>query len=149
MGHTAVRRTSALWRDIVYTNHPPAGAYRGYGVPQGFWAVERHMEKIARDLGLDPLEFRLKNALRAGELHPFSTAWSEGREPRPKPSRPAPWRSACARGRRRLVGIRNTAIRGGGKCRETSPAARDWSGPGDAGHCHPVPGHGRGQHQDE
>jgi len=73
-----------FYADIVYTNHPPAGAYRGYGVPQGFWAVERHMEKIARSLGLDPLEFRLKNALRAGELHPFSTAWSEGREPRPE-----------------------------------------------------------------
>jgi putative selenate reductase molybdopterin-binding subunit len=70
--------------DIVYTNHPPAGAYRGYGVPQGYWAVERHMETIARRLALDPLEFRLKNALRAGELHPFSTAWSEGREPRPE-----------------------------------------------------------------
>jgi putative selenate reductase molybdopterin-binding subunit len=70
--------------DIVYTNHPPAGAYRGYGVPQGFWAVERHMEKIARQLGLDPLEFRLKNALRAGEMQPFSTAWSEGRAPRPE-----------------------------------------------------------------
>ena len=70
--------------DVVYTNTPPAGAYRGYGVPQGYWAVERHMEKIARTLGLDPLAFRLKNALRAGELHPFSTAWSEGREPRPE-----------------------------------------------------------------
>jgi putative selenate reductase molybdopterin-binding subunit len=35
-------------------------------------------------MGFDPLEFRLKNALRAGELHPFSTAWSEGREPRPE-----------------------------------------------------------------
>jgi len=70
--------------DIVYTNHPPAGAYRGYGVPQGYWALDRHMEKIARKLGLDPLEFRLKNALRAGELHPFSTAWSEGREPSPE-----------------------------------------------------------------
>lgn len=33
---------------------------------------------------MDPLTFRLKNALRAGELHPFSTAWSEGREPRPE-----------------------------------------------------------------
>lgn len=70
--------------DIVYTNHPPAGAYRGYGVPQGYWALDCHMERIARELGLDPLEFRLKNALRAGELHPFSTAWSEGREPRPE-----------------------------------------------------------------
>jgi len=35
-------------------------------------------------LELDPLDFRLKNALRSGELHPFSTAWSEGREPRPE-----------------------------------------------------------------
>jgi putative selenate reductase molybdopterin-binding subunit len=42
------------------------------------------MDKIASDLGLDPIDFRLKNALRAGELHPFSTAWSEGREPRPE-----------------------------------------------------------------
>jgi putative selenate reductase molybdopterin-binding subunit len=73
-----------FYADIVYTNHPPAGAYRGYGVPQGFWALERHMEKIARAMGFDPIEFRLKNALRAGELHPFSTAWSEGREPRPE-----------------------------------------------------------------
>jgi len=70
--------------DVVYTNHPPAGAYRGYGVPQGYWPVDRHMEKIARMLGFDPIDFRLKNALRAGELHPFSTAWSEGREPRPE-----------------------------------------------------------------
>ena len=70
--------------DIVYTNTPPSGAYRGYGVPQGFWAVERHMERVARALGVDPLAFRLKNALRSGELHPFSTAWSEGREPRPE-----------------------------------------------------------------
>ncbi len=73
-----------FYADIVYTNHPPAGAFRGYGVPQGYWAVERHMEKIAHALELDPLEFRLKNTLRAGELHPFSTAWSEGREPRPE-----------------------------------------------------------------
>ncbi len=70
--------------DIVYTNTPPAGAYRGYGVPQGFWPVERHMERIARALKLDPIEFRLKNALRSGELQPFSTAWSEGREPVPE-----------------------------------------------------------------
>ncbi|HTX80190.1 MAG TPA: molybdopterin cofactor-binding domain-containing protein [Longilinea sp.] len=73
-----------FYADIVYTNHPPAGAFRGYGVPQGFWAVERHMEKIARALNLDSLAFRLKNALRPGELQPFSTAWSEGREPSPE-----------------------------------------------------------------
>jgi len=70
--------------DVVYTNHPPAGAFRGYGVPQGFWPVERHMEKIARALGIDPIEFRLKNAIRAGEFQPFSTSWNEGREPHPE-----------------------------------------------------------------
>ena len=73
-----------FYASIVYTNTPPAGAFRGYGVPQGYWAVERHMEKIARALALDPIEFRLKNAIHAGEYHPFSTAWNEGREPRPE-----------------------------------------------------------------
>jgi putative selenate reductase molybdopterin-binding subunit len=73
-----------FYADIVYTNTPPAGAYRGYGVPQGYWAVERHMEKIARALKLDPIDFRLKNTIRTGEYHPFSTAWNEGREPRPE-----------------------------------------------------------------
>jgi len=73
-----------FYADVVYTNTPPAGAFRGYGVPQGYWPVERHMEKIARALQLDPLEFRLKNAIHPGEYHPFSTAWNEGREPRPE-----------------------------------------------------------------
>lgn len=66
--------------DIVYTNTPPSGAYRGYGVPQGFWAVEQHIEMIAREMGFDPLEFRLKNAIKTGDEHPVSKAWSEGRE---------------------------------------------------------------------
>src|SRR5512134_3996117 len=70
--------------DVVYTNTPPAGAFRGYGVPQGYWPVDRHMEKIARALNLDPIEFRLKNAIHPGEYHPFSTAWNEGRKPRPE-----------------------------------------------------------------
>lgn len=70
--------------DVVYTNTPPAGAFRGYGVPQGYWPLERHLESIAAEMGFDPIEFRLKNSLRPGELHPFSTAWTEGREPRPE-----------------------------------------------------------------
>jgi putative selenate reductase molybdopterin-binding subunit len=73
-----------FYADVVYTNTPPAGAFRGYGVPQGYWPLDRHMEKIARALNLDPLDFRLKNAMRPGEFHPFSTAWNEGREPRPE-----------------------------------------------------------------
>jgi putative selenate reductase molybdopterin-binding subunit len=73
-----------FYADVVYTNTPPAGAYRGYGVPQGYWPLDRHMEKIARALNLDPIDFRLKNAIHPGEYHPFSTAWNEGREPRPE-----------------------------------------------------------------
>ncbi|MBI4789053.1 MAG: molybdopterin-dependent oxidoreductase [Chloroflexi bacterium] len=69
---------------VVYTNTPPAGAFRGYGVPQGFFPLEVHMEKIARALDLDPLEFRLKNAVKAGDELPTSKAWSEGREPHPE-----------------------------------------------------------------
>jgi putative selenate reductase molybdopterin-binding subunit len=83
-GHYRQSPNIRFYADVVYTNTPPSGAYRGYGVPQGFWAVERHMEIVARELGMDPLEFRLKNAVRAGDVHPFSTAWSEGREPRPE-----------------------------------------------------------------
>lgn len=73
-----------FYADVVYTNTPPSGAYRGYGVPQGYWPLDRHMEKIARALDLDPIDFRLKNAIRPGEYHPFSKAWNEGREPRPE-----------------------------------------------------------------
>lgn len=73
-----------FYADVVYTNTPPAGAFRGYGVPQGYWPLDRHMEKIARAMGFDPIDFRLKNAIRPGEYHPFSKAWNEGREPRPE-----------------------------------------------------------------
>ncbi len=73
-----------FYADIVYTNTPPAGAFRGYGVPQGYWPVERQIENICREMGFDAIEFRKKNYLQAGELHPFSTAWSEGREPVPE-----------------------------------------------------------------
>jgi putative selenate reductase molybdopterin-binding subunit len=66
--------------DIVYTNRPTSGAYRGYGGPQAFFALECQMEHIARTLGLDPLEFRLMNVVKPGEEHVMSKAWSEGRE---------------------------------------------------------------------
>jgi putative selenate reductase molybdopterin-binding subunit len=70
--------------DVVYTNKPTSGAYRGYGVPQGFFPLESHMDRIARTLRLDPLEFRLMNVVQAGEEHPMSKAWSEGREAHPE-----------------------------------------------------------------
>jgi putative selenate reductase molybdopterin-binding subunit len=70
--------------DIVYTNTVPSGAYRGYGVPQGFWALEVHMGRIADELGLDPIEFRLKNAIKVGDEHPASKVWNEGRDAMPE-----------------------------------------------------------------
>jgi len=51
----------------VYTNKPPACPFRGFGVPQVSWAYEQQMDVIARRLGLDPVELRLKNLLREGD----------------------------------------------------------------------------------
>ncbi len=86
VGDGKYRKTPNIrfYADIVYTNTPPSGAYRGYGVPQGYWPLDRHLEKIAQAMGFDPINFRLKNAIHSGEYHPFSTAWNEGREPRPE-----------------------------------------------------------------
>ena len=56
----------------VFTNHPPAGAMRGYGVPQVIFALESHMDDVARELGVDPVDFRLRNACRAGAADPRS-----------------------------------------------------------------------------
>jgi CO/xanthine dehydrogenase Mo-binding subunit len=52
---------------VVMTNTPPNGAFRGFGAPQTQFAVEVHMDRIAERLGLDPLEFRLRNAWRPGD----------------------------------------------------------------------------------
>jgi len=52
----------------VYTNKPYGTAYRGFGHVEFHWGVERHMELIARTIGMDPLEFREKNALRPGSI---------------------------------------------------------------------------------
>jgi CO/xanthine dehydrogenase Mo-binding subunit len=51
----------------VYTNRPPAGAYRGYGVSQAAWAYEQQMDEIAELLGIDPVDLRRRNLLQEGE----------------------------------------------------------------------------------
>lgn len=51
----------------VYTNTAPAGSFRSIGGPQSIWALESHMDIMAVRLGLDPLDFRLKNLLHRGE----------------------------------------------------------------------------------
>jgi CO/xanthine dehydrogenase Mo-binding subunit len=57
----------------VYTNGPVAGAMRGYGNPQITFARERLMDKIAKELGIDPLQFRMMNHLEVGETIPAHT----------------------------------------------------------------------------
>jgi carbon-monoxide dehydrogenase large subunit len=52
----------------VYTNKPVAGSYRGYGIPQGAWAGEQQMDEIARRLGMDPIEIRMKNIFVEGDV---------------------------------------------------------------------------------
>ena len=51
----------------VYTNMPPSGAMRGFGAPQALYVSETQMNMAAVDLGLDPIEIRLKNAMVTGD----------------------------------------------------------------------------------
>lgn len=53
---------------VVYTNNPYSGAMRGYGNPQATFVLESHMDMLAHELGMDPMEFRLKNANRPGDV---------------------------------------------------------------------------------
>ena len=57
----------------LYTNRPPAGALRGFGVPQLVWAYECHTDLLARGMGIDPVEFRRRNLLRDGRPHATGT----------------------------------------------------------------------------
>jgi len=58
-----------MWVDsyAVYTNLPPAGAFRGYGVPQAAWAYDSQLDTIAARLGIDPYELRRRNLLVDGQ----------------------------------------------------------------------------------
>ena len=51
----------------VYTNNLPGAAFRGFGAPQALFMAEMQMDKLAKQLGMDPVEFRLKNALKDGD----------------------------------------------------------------------------------
>lgn len=56
----------------VYTNLPAAGAMRGYGVPQIKFALESHIDNIARNLNMNPIEFRKKNLAGEGYVDPIT-----------------------------------------------------------------------------
>jgi xanthine dehydrogenase molybdenum-binding subunit len=58
----------------VYTNIPAAGAMRAYGAPQLMFAVDCMIEEAARKIGMDPVEFRIKNIVRQGDADPLTGA---------------------------------------------------------------------------
>ncbi len=92
----------------VYTNNTPGGAFRGFGGPQGAFAAECQMNRLAERLGMDPVALRLKNVLREGselvmqstmpegvtmgpviEACAHAAGWQPGAWPRPEPERAA------------------------------------------------------------
>jgi len=62
----------------VYTNNLPNGAFRGFGGPQGAFAAETQMNRLAEALGIDPVEVRLRNVLREGSLLSVGTPLPKG-----------------------------------------------------------------------
>ena len=62
---------------MVYTNNVPCGHMRAPAKPQTIFAVESHMDMIARDMGIDPMEFRLRNVLHDGDLSPTGASWRD------------------------------------------------------------------------
>ena len=61
----------------LYTNLPPAGALRGFGIPQLVWAYEGHTDLMARELGIEPIEFRRRNLLREGRPQATGTVMKD------------------------------------------------------------------------
>lgn len=61
----------AIDSQCVYTNLPPGGPYRGFGYSEFHFGLESHIDRIAREIGMDPVAFRLKNAIREGDTLPY------------------------------------------------------------------------------
>ncbi len=70
--------------NVVYTNTPIAGAFRGYGCPQGYFAQESVMDEAAYKLGIDPVELRKKNMIRLGDIDALSAELGEGKKGLPR-----------------------------------------------------------------
>jgi CO/xanthine dehydrogenase Mo-binding subunit len=63
---------------VVLTNSPPYGAFRGFGAPQTHFAGERHMDRVAEALGMDPVELRRRNLIRDGDATATGQVISDG-----------------------------------------------------------------------
>jgi CO/xanthine dehydrogenase Mo-binding subunit len=62
----------------IYTNNIPGGAFRGFGGPQGAFAAESQMNKLAEALGMDPVELRMKNIVKEGSILSVNSVIPEG-----------------------------------------------------------------------
>ncbi len=62
---------------LVYTNHQPSGSVRAPTAPQCCWAVESHTDEVARAIGMDPVEFRRRNAVDSGMEGPSGQTYGE------------------------------------------------------------------------
>lgn len=103
---------------VVYTNNPPCGAMRGFGAVQVAVGYEAQMDKLAAALGVDPIELRIRNALRDGGAIPTgqsvrgpiaTVALLEALQEHPLPAEPAP---DAARDPRELPGSQFGATHG-------------------------------------
>jgi xanthine dehydrogenase molybdenum-binding subunit len=114
----------------MYTNNPPAGAFRGFGVTQSAFAVESMMDMLAEKLGIDPIELRRRNALRVGSvtntgqvlresvgltecLEKVAEAMKRLAGDEPFRSRPVPGAPHLRRAWGFAVGYKNTGLGGG------------------------------------
>ena len=131
--HIRVRGRAAM------TNTPPNGAFRGFGAPQTQFAAEVHMDRIADELGLDPVRFREINALRPGDT--TATGQRLGRDCSALPVlRDAVRRSDFKRRRRALAGtnrgiglslfFHGSGFTGGGEVKLRSQASLALTGRG-------------------
>ncbi len=87
---------------VVYTNAPVAGAFRGYGCPQGFFAQESVIDELAHELGMDPIELRRRNLIRAGDVDELSAQLGEGRRGLPRNIRSCGMPECLERGARAI-----------------------------------------------
>jgi CO/xanthine dehydrogenase Mo-binding subunit len=90
----------------VYTNNTPSGAFRGFGGPQGHFAAEMQVNKLAAALGLDPVELRMRNLWQEGTMLPTKSALPAGCTIEPvlaAAAERAGWRQETAQGWQRAA----------------------------------------------
>ena len=103
----------------VYTNHVPAGAFRGYGAIQGNFALESALDELASELGLDPIALRELNMIAEGETSPVFAIMGEGTEGTAMNVESCKLPACIARGRE-MIGWDTKPVRrdlGGGRVR--------------------------------